>query len=167
MGEHVCKECKYRKMRIDVPGFPVPPCPHRYVRYREYRTCIECRQDRSRADPPLWADFGHASSSNQKMSSASSYIRSIRARVKTVLSVQLALSAWGRRVRVGKSDEFLERAVDKVVGAAFGNTADAEFDVDVLNAYVRGLTRAQVDQHFSEAWASMRVRPSRRRAASI
>lgn len=95
------------------------------------------------------------------------YKRWVRTRIKSVLSVQLVLSAWGRRVRVGKSDEFLERAVDKVIGGAFGNTADADFDVDVLNAYVRGMTRAQLDQHFNEAWASIRVRPSRRRAASI
>ena len=67
---------------------------------------------------------------------------------------------------MGKSDEFLERAIDKVVGAAFGNTTNVEFDEDVLNAYVRGLTAAQVDQHFNEAWASMHVRVSRRRRAA-
>lgn len=90
------------------------------------------------------------------MSSPASYIRSIREHVKTVLGVHLALSDWGLRISMGRSDEFLERTADKVIGAAFGNSTNAEFNVDVLNAYVRTLTRAQADQHFSEAWTGMR-----------
>ena len=103
------------------------------------------------------------------MPSISAIVRGVRAQVKTILGAYLALSAWGRRVRMGQSSEFLERAVDKVIGAAFGNSADAEFDVDVMNAYMRGLTRAQVDVHFRDAWESMRTRPvaRRRRAASV
>ncbi len=107
------------------------------------------------------------------MSSISAIVREVRQRVKTILGAHLALSQWGRRVRWGQSETFLERAVDKVIGAAFGNSADAEFDVEVLNVYIRGLTRAQIDEHFREAWESMRARPTaarrgvRRRAASI
>lgn len=95
-----------------------------------------------------------------------STVKDIRKQVEQILQVHLAFSAWGRRIRMGQMNEFMGRATDSVLRAAFPDANEqTEFDPDQLQSYIRGMTKPQIEQHFQAAWSSMRAPATRGRRA--
>lgn len=89
-------------------------------------------------------------------------VREIRKQVETALQMHLLFSPWGRRVRMGQMNEFMTRATDNVFRAAFpGANERTVFDFDQLFAYIRSMTKPQIEQHFQTAWTCMRAPATR------